>query len=309
MSIPSIASALFLILVLLPLDSAICQNASAPSRMIEQFGNAARRVDPPPVAKVLPDPAKSFSSAAQDANALNTSRVRENATANAAREANEKLQRETAQKAQRDAAQQAKHDAKQRLLFIQQRRKAQQQTRKIQDVAHETRQSNATAFLYKNIPSQLALSKPGAAESSVLRLKQNLQGASGAVKSQTGAAIYATQQKAGVTKTLESKSFAAKNIEQINHKPPRKFLKPDENAIGPHSTFKTNAQGQVTGYMTWEKNNNRKFPYTFIEQKRVDTQYSSPHSHFDTKRNILVPTPHVHEGGKVRKATSEELPK
>ncbi|HEY5958768.1 MAG TPA: RHS repeat-associated core domain-containing protein, partial [Polyangiaceae bacterium] len=81
-------------------------------------------------------------------------------------------------------------------------------------------------------------------------------------------------------------------------------LRPDTAAEGPHSTFKRNADGKVTGHAEWTPNSRN--PIRFDQAKRVDTQYASPH----TDRG--VPTPHTHGKnipGGVRPATPDELPK
>jgi RHS repeat-associated protein len=81
-------------------------------------------------------------------------------------------------------------------------------------------------------------------------------------------------------------------------------LRPDSAADGSHSTFKRNADGQITGYAEWTPNPRN--PSGFDQAKRVDTQYASPH----TDRG--VPTPHTHGKdipGGVRPATPDELPK
>jgi RHS repeat-associated protein len=81
-------------------------------------------------------------------------------------------------------------------------------------------------------------------------------------------------------------------------------LKPDPSAGGPHSTFKTNAQGKVSGHAEWTPN--QRNPSGFDQVKRIDTQYANPHA------DRGIPTPHVHEKsapGGVRPATPAELPK
>jgi len=81
-------------------------------------------------------------------------------------------------------------------------------------------------------------------------------------------------------------------------------LRPDSAADGPHSTFKRNADGEVSGHAEWTPNSRN--PSGFDQAKRVDTQYAHPH----TDRG--VPTPHVHEKsapGGVRPALPDDLPK
>lgn len=78
-------------------------------------------------------------------------------------------------------------------------------------------------------------------------------------------------------------------------------LKPDGDATGSHSTWKTDADGNITGHAEWKPNPRN--PSGFDQAKRVDTQHANPHSHGG------VPTPHTHSGGGVRPATPDELPK
>ncbi|MCP5024211.1 MAG: hypothetical protein GY930_20880, partial [bacterium] len=80
----------------------------------------------------------------------------------------------------------------------------------------------------------------------------------------------------------------------------RNNLKPDPDASGPHSTWKSNGDGDVTGHSEWQPNPRN--PTGWDERKRVDTQYGRSHSHGG------VQTPHVHEGGGVRPAGPGELP-
>jgi RHS repeat-associated protein len=68
--------------------------------------------------------------------------------------------------------------------------------------------------------------------------------------------------------------------------------KPDENATGDHSV--SNDRGSTT-YQKNEKN-----PSGFQEVKRVDKK---------GKADNGIPTPHVHENGKVRTAKPEDIPK
>ncbi|NNC19209.1 VCBS repeat-containing protein [Corallococcus exiguus] len=81
-------------------------------------------------------------------------------------------------------------------------------------------------------------------------------------------------------------------------------LKPDLRAEGPHTTFKKDSQGRVTGYAEWQPNPRN--PTGFDQAKRVDTQHANPHTHNN------VPTPHVHEKsapGGVRPPRPDELPR
>jgi len=87
-------------------------------------------------------------------------------------------------------------------------------------------------------------------------------------------------------------------------------LKPESTAEGEHTTFKTNASGQVTGHAEWAPNAQN--PTGFDQVKRVDTQHAEPTSHVNKVTGEDVPTPHVHDPetpGGVRPARPDELPK
>lgn len=83
-------------------------------------------------------------------------------------------------------------------------------------------------------------------------------------------------------------------------------LKPDSAAKGPHSTFKTDAQG-VRGHAEWKPN--AKNPTGFDQAKRVDVRGKS---HYNSATKERVSTPHVHEKGTpggLRPARPNEVPK
>ena len=76
-------------------------------------------------------------------------------------------------------------------------------------------------------------------------------------------------------------------------------LHPSKEAKGPHTSFKTDKDGNITNYETFEVEPRN--PTTgFKPVKRVDVVGKT---HGD------IPTPHVHEKGIVRPAKKEELPK
>lgn len=84
-------------------------------------------------------------------------------------------------------------------------------------------------------------------------------------------------------------------------------LKSDPAAQGPHSTFKTDPQGRVTGHAEWQPNPRN--PSGFDEVKRVDMM-GDPH--YNKVTGERVPTPHVHEMGTpggVRPARPDEVPR
>lgn len=89
----------------------------------------------------------------------------------------------------------------------------------------------------------------------------------------------------------------------------RNNLQPDPRAQGPHSTFKLDPAGRVSGHAEWVPN--PKNPSGFDQVKRVDTQYGNPHTHHNTATGQEIPTPHVHDKsapGGVRSARPDELP-
>lgn len=94
-----------------------------------------------------------------------------------------------------------------------------------------------------------------------------------------------------LTNSMNSMSNGENNAKQNNK------LKPDQNAQGDHSTYKTDKNGRITNTATYEKN--PKNPSGFQEKKRVDVKGKSHNG---------VETPHVHENGKTRTATKEDLP-
>jgi hypothetical protein len=75
-----------------------------------------------------------------------------------------------------------------------------------------------------------------------------------------------------------------------------------------HSTFRTRADGRVTHHAEWQPNPQN--PSGFDLTQRVDTQYASPHSHFNKVTGEYVPTPHTQGSGipgGVRPSTPNEL--
>lgn len=73
-------------------------------------------------------------------------------------------------------------------------------------------------------------------------------------------------------------------------------LEPNTEAIGDHSSFKTDKDGKITNTATYKVNPQN--PRGFQEVKRVD-KVGATHNG--------IPTPHVHENGKVRPAKEDEL--
>ena len=90
-------------------------------------------------------------------------------------------------------------------------------------------------------------------------------------------------------------------------------LQPHPDASGSHTSFKVDPKtGKVTKYETYQPQPNPQNPSQWGFVKRVDTQYSPPHNHFNKATQTDVPTPHVHErttAGGVRPALPDELPR
>jgi hypothetical protein len=83
-------------------------------------------------------------------------------------------------------------------------------------------------------------------------------------------------------------------------------LKPDQNSTTEHTTFRTNEDGVVIKYETYEPNVNN--PSGFDVVKRVDLKGKT---HFNKVTGQEVPTPHVHGRnipGDVRPASPSEIP-
>ena len=100
-----------------------------------------------------------------------------------------------------------------------------------------------------------------------------------------------------------NKNGVAKNPKQKN------YFKPDPKASGDHSVFRRNETGQISKYETYKSNPRN--PTGFDSMKRVDTQYSSPHTHVNKITGNSIPVPHVHGKkipGGVRSPFPGELP-
>jgi hypothetical protein len=85
-----------------------------------------------------------------------------------------------------------------------------------------------------------------------------------------------------------------------------KNLKPDPGASGPHSTRRTDGNGNTTNHAEWQPN--ARNPSGFDEVKRVDLQ---GRSHFNKVTGQNMPTPHTHGRdipGGVRPAQPSEIP-
>jgi hypothetical protein len=81
--------------------------------------------------------------------------------------------------------------------------------------------------------------------------------------------------------------------------------KPDPNAAGDHSTFRTDPKtGKITNTATYKQNSRN--PSGFEEVKRVDVKGES----HKNRAGKDVPTPHVHEKKKeIRPARPDEIPR
>jgi RHS repeat-associated protein len=111
-------------------------------------------------------------------------------------------------------------------------------------------------------------------------------------------AVFATI----ITKKAGGKGKAVKQNNKTGRA--KNKLKPDEDAGGDHSTFKRDADGNVTSYETYSKNPQN--PSGFDTKKRYD---GTGKGHYDKKTGEMIETPHVHEGKNVRKPKKEEIPK
>lgn len=88
-------------------------------------------------------------------------------------------------------------------------------------------------------------------------------------------------------------------------------LLPHPEAQGSHTSFKRDpTTGKISAYETYSPQSNPRNPNPWQFEKRVDTQYSKPHEHFNKTTQQDVPTPHVHDPltpGGVRPAEPWEL--
>lgn len=90
----------------------------------------------------------------------------------------------------------------------------------------------------------------------------------------------------------------------------KNHLASDPKSQGPHSTFRHDANGNISHHAEWTPNS--KNPTGFDQTKRIDTQYSNPHTHVNKSTRDTVPTPHAHDQsalGGVRPARPDELPR
>jgi hypothetical protein len=84
-------------------------------------------------------------------------------------------------------------------------------------------------------------------------------------------------------------------------------MKYDSRAEGPHSTFKIDQNGRVSGYQEWTPSRDARNPNAFEPAKRFDRDGKT---HFDKETGRDVPTPHIQEpGGKVRPPRPDEMPR
>lgn len=110
-----------------------------------------------------------------------------------------------------------------------------------------------------------------------------------------------------VAEDLEKGAKAGKQIEELARTGRGKnHLHADPQAVGPHSTFRRNAQGDVSHHAEWTPNPRN--PRGWDEAKRVDLEGGS-HTNSVTEQKIS--TPHAHDRtvpGGVREALPDELP-
>ena len=88
-------------------------------------------------------------------------------------------------------------------------------------------------------------------------------------------------------------------------------LKPNNDAIGDHSTFERDKNGNIYKYETYEMVKNDKGQTFFNPVKRFDggKEDETPGAAHRNKDGVPIPTPHInHKNGEVRKPTEEEFP-
>lgn len=124
--------------------------------------------------------------------------------------------------------------------------------------------------------------------------------------------IYLTKKDAGAS-GMPSPSGQNRPQEGVARTKQSSKLEPDPRAQGAHTVFKRDPKtGKVTKDETYKQKSNPNDPNRWESEKRVDTQYAQPHTHFNKATQQPVPTPHVHEKttpGGVRPARPDELPK
>ena len=110
----------------------------------------------------------------------------------------------------------------------------------------------------------------------------------------------ARQVEEGVAEHVQAPSVPARKSRGKNH------LQPDPEAANPHSTFRRDAEGNMTNHAEWAPN--RQNPSGFDLVKRVDL---TGKGHPNPVTREKVPTPHVHDKtapGGVRGARPDEIP-
>ncbi|WP_441251051.1 DUF6531 domain-containing protein [Kitasatospora sp. McL0602] len=85
-----------------------------------------------------------------------------------------------------------------------------------------------------------------------------------------------------------------------------KRLRPDPNAVGPHTTFRRDGTtGQVTHFAEWEPQDNPRDPAPWKMTKRADMVGPA---HYDRTTGVTIPTPHVNlPDGSARAADPWEI--
>ena len=92
----------------------------------------------------------------------------------------------------------------------------------------------------------------------------------------------------------------------------RTFLTSLPDAEGDHSVFKKDNMGKITQIQEFNTPRDPRNPNKFEPGKRVDTQHSNPHAHYNKKTKKKIATPHAHDPntpGGIRPARTDELPK
>jgi RHS repeat-associated protein len=97
----------------------------------------------------------------------------------------------------------------------------------------------------------------------------------------------------------------AKSLAKVKKYKRVKKVEPDPSATGPHTVVKTDKDGSIIGYTTFEPNPNS--PTGWSISSRTDI---TGKSHFDKSTQMSIETPHVHgPKNSIRKALPKEIPK
>ena len=148
--------------------------------------------------------------------------------------------------------------------------------------------------------AQGASNVPKASHSELVKAQNSTL--SGKAKEELGAAIRKSNEQLGVMKKQADESLAKETVERT------KKTKPIDNAIGPHTTWKSDPQTQkLTRHETWKPNPQNPAGYDSVQSTDI---VGKPHFNKQTEKPI--PTPHTQGKnipGGVRPAKQGEVPK